>query len=179
MDTNIVSMMLEKFHYIWGKITEYLWEKSLPVYGHEDKRVDGHKSCDNDEKLDRLAPGVAKGPHWKIKNKSNHWCGCKIRDIPEAYININNWCVLRNDLPAGCSAWSGPFLAVRKCQDLVLLVRRNYILLIRTSLYTCELSWLLITSVGIYCVWYITRPLLLNTFILEVTVQQYRTSNND
>jgi hypothetical protein len=68
---------------------------------------------------------------------------------------------------------------IMNCQDLAFLVRRNYILFIKTSLYICELSWLLITSVGIYCVWYITRPLLVQTFILEVTVQQYRTSNND
>jgi hypothetical protein len=38
------------------------------------------------------------------------------------------------------------------CQDLAFLVRRNYILLIKTLLYICELPWLLITSVGIYCV---------------------------
>jgi hypothetical protein len=38
-------------------------------------------------------------------------------------------------------------------------------------------SWL--TPVGIYCVWYIYATFLMRIFILEVTVQQYRTSIND
>jgi hypothetical protein len=48
------------------------------------------------------------------------------------------------------------------------------------SRYICATilgSWL--TPVGIYCVWYITRFFLMRIFILEVTVQQYRTSISD
>jgi hypothetical protein len=44
----------------------------------------------------------------------------------------------------------------KHCQDLANLVRRNYILLIETSLYICELSWL---SIGL-C-WCILRVILL------------------
>jgi hypothetical protein len=48
-------------------------------------------------------------------------------------------------------------LKVLSCQDLANLVRRNYILLIKTSLYICGLSWL---SIGL-C-WCILRVILLS-----------------
>jgi hypothetical protein len=47
------------------------------------------------------------------------------------------------------------------------LVRRNYILLINTSLYMCALSWLLIGLCWCNCVWYYSAVFLLTIYSLK------------